>query len=123
MQPLSLGALAFLPASIQVTKPAGMPALPVTLMSKSFPLERRPIGMGAVQAGVDVIAAVKAAGLVDTLNGPDTVVAMLDYRTGKMLYDVRDDLSRSQGATEPGTPSTEPSPGGTAASTSPSPAP
>ena len=63
------------------------------------------------------------SGHIDTLNGPDTVVALLDYRTGKMLYDVRDDLSQSQGSTEPGTPSAEPSPGGTATSTSPSPAP
>ena len=65
----------------------------------------------------------QVSGHIDTLNGPDTVVAMLDYRTGKMLYDVRDDLSRSQGATEPGTPSAEPSPGGTSTSTSPSPTP
>ena len=63
------------------------------------------------------------SGHIDTVNGPDTVVALLDYRTGKMLYDVRDDLSQSQGATEPGTPSAEPSPGATATSTSPPPVP
>jgi len=65
----------------------------------------------------------QVSGHIDTLNGPDTIVAMLDYRTGKLLYDVRDDLSQSQGATEPGTASTDPSPGGTATSASPSPAP
>ena len=46
----------------------------------------------------------QVSGHIDTLNGPDTVVALLDYRTGKLLYDVRHDLTPSQGATEPGTP-------------------
>jgi hypothetical protein len=63
------------------------------------------------------------SGHIDTVNGPDTVVALLDYRTGKMLYDVRDNLTPSQGSTEPGTPSAQPSPGSTAATTSPVPAP
>ncbi len=65
----------------------------------------------------------QVSGHIDTLSGPDTVVAMLDYRTGKLLYDVRDDLSQSQGATEPDTSSAEPSPSATATSTSPLPTP
>ena len=55
----------------------------------------------------------QVSGHIDTLSGPDTVVALLDYRSGKLLYDVRSDLTASQGATEPGTPAVQPSPGST----------
>ena len=65
----------------------------------------------------------QVSGHIDTLNGPDTIVALLDYRTGKLLYDVRHDLTPSQGATEPAAPSAAPSPGGASTSTSPVPAP
>jgi hypothetical protein len=61
----------------------------------------------------------QVSGHIDTVNGPDTVVALLDYRTGRVLYDVRHDLPQGPGATEPtGSSSAEPSPDVT---TSPSP--
>ena len=41
-------------------------------------------------------------GAVDTVSDrSDTIVAMLDYRTGRMLYDVRDDLLPSELTPEP----------------------
>ena len=66
----------------------------------------------------------QVSGHIDTLNGPDTVVALLDYRSGKLLYDVRHDLTASQGSTEPGTPvqaspGSTPSPGSSASTPSP----
>ncbi len=61
----------------------------------------------------------QVTGHIDTVNGPDTIVALLDYRTGRVLYDVRHDLSQGAGATEPaGSSPTEPSP---AVTTTPSP--
>jgi len=47
----------------------------------------------------------QVSGHIDTVNGPDTVVALLDYRTGRVLYDVRRDLPQGAGATEPASPS------------------
>ena len=58
-------------------------------------------------------------GHIDTVNGPDTVVALLDYHHGRVLYDVRRDLPPGAGTTEPGSPApVEPSPG---VSTTPAP--
>ena len=59
----------------------------------------------------------QVTGHIDTLNGPDTVVALFDYKSAKALYDVRHDLPQGAGTSEPAD-STSPSPG---ASTSPSP--
>ncbi len=57
----------------------------------------------------------QVSGHIDTVSGPDTVVALLDYRTGRVLYDVRRDLPQGAGATEPAGPSPAgPSPGVTA---------
>ena len=51
-------------------------------------------------------------GEVDTVSEKtDTIVALLDYRTGRVLYDIRDDLTSAELAPAPG------------ASASPSPAP
>ena len=47
----------------------------------------------------------QVSGHIDTVNGPDTVVALLDYRTGRVLYDVRRDLPQGAGTTEPAGPS------------------
>jgi len=48
-------------------------------------------------------------GAVDTVSDrDDTIVAMLDYRTGRLLYDIRDDLLPSELVPEPSSP--EPSP-------------
>ena len=56
----------------------------------------------------------QVSGHIDTVAGPDTVVALLDYRTGRVLYDVRRDLPQGEGATEPAGPSSAaPSPGAT----------
>ncbi len=42
-------------------------------------------------------------GVVDTVSDQgDTVVAMLDYNTGRVLYDVRDDLTATDLAPQPG---------------------
>jgi hypothetical protein len=61
----------------------------------------------------------QVSGHIDTVNGADTIVALLDYRTGRVLYDVRHDLAPGGGATEPsGSSSAEPAP---AATTTPSP--
>ena len=43
----------------------------------------------------------QVTGHIDTVGGPDTVVALLDYRTGRVLYDVRRDLPQGAGTTEP----------------------
>jgi hypothetical protein len=44
----------------------------------------------------------QASGHIDTVGGPGhTIVALLDYKTGKVLYDVRSDLTPSQNTTEP----------------------
>jgi hypothetical protein len=50
-------------------------------------------------------------GVIDTISDrTDTIVAMLDYRTGRVLYDVRDDLLPSELSPEPSaTPQPEPS--------------
>ncbi len=51
-------------------------------------------------------------GTIDTVSEQaDTVVALLDYQTGRILYDVRDDLTAEELATPPGeTQSPSPSP-------------
>jgi hypothetical protein len=50
-------------------------------------------------------------GAVDTVTEhSDTIVAMLDYRTGRVLYDIRDDLLPSELTPEP---SATPQPGAT----------
>jgi hypothetical protein len=42
-------------------------------------------------------------GVVDTVSDEtDTVVALLDYKTGRVLYDVRDDLTPAEMAPQPG---------------------
>jgi hypothetical protein len=47
-------------------------------------------------------------GAVDTISDrSDTIVAMLDYRTGRVLYDLRDDLTPAELRPEP-TPSATP---------------
>ncbi len=54
----------------------------------------------------------QVSGHIDGVAGPDTIVAMLDYRSGRWLYDVRRDLP-TPGATEPAsgaTPSASASP-------------
>jgi hypothetical protein len=49
-------------------------------------------------------------GAVDTVSDKsDTIVALLDYNTGRVLYDVRDDLTPSELAPQPGD-SASPSP-------------
>jgi hypothetical protein len=59
----------------------------------------------------------QVSGHIDTLNGPDTVVALLDYKSAKVLYDVRRDLPQGTGTTEPtDTSSASPSPSTTAPS-------
>jgi len=55
----------------------------------------------------------QVSGHIDGVGGPDTVVAMLDYRSGRWLYDVRHDLP-TPAATEPASGSTDtPSPSST----------
>jgi hypothetical protein len=51
-------------------------------------------------------------GVIDTVpNSHDAIVGMLDYRTGRLLYDVRDDLLPSQLTPEPTTsPGASPAP-------------
>lgn len=45
-------------------------------------------------------------GVVDTVHKPGLMlVSMLDYQTGRLLYDVRDDLTPAELATPPETPS------------------
>ena len=57
----------------------------------------------------------QVSGHIDTVDGGDTVVALLDYRSGQTLYDVRRDLPQSPAASEPTSPSSaEPSPDVTA---------
>jgi hypothetical protein len=57
----------------------------------------------------------QVSGHIDGVSGPDTVVALLDYRTGRVLYDVR--AVGGTGAAEPAGPSpgvtTTPSAGAT----------
>ena len=49
-------------------------------------------------------------GVVDTISdSSDTLVALLDYRSGRVLYDVRDDLTPAELAPQPGD-TTTPSP-------------
>ena len=49
-------------------------------------------------------------GVVDTVSDTtDTIVALLDYNTGRVLYDVRDDLTPAEMAPQPGD-SASPSP-------------
>jgi hypothetical protein len=54
-------------------------------------------------------------GVIDTISDRgDTVVALLDYDTGRVLYDVRDDLLPAELTPEPtSSPLPEPSPSGT----------
>ena len=54
-------------------------------------------------------------GVIDTLsNRTDTIVALLDYDTGRVIYDVRDDLLPSELTPEPTSPPLpEPWPSGT----------
>jgi len=50
--------------------------------------------------------------VVDTVsNKTDTVVALLDYSTGRVLYDIRDDLTPAELSPQPGdTASPSPAP-------------
>ncbi len=49
-------------------------------------------------------------GAVDTVSDTtDTIVALLDYKSGRVLYDVRDDLTPAELAPQPGD-SASPSP-------------
>jgi hypothetical protein len=54
-------------------------------------------------------------GVIDTISDrSDTIAALLDYDTGRVLYDVRDDLLPSELGPEPtSSPLPEPSPSGT----------
>jgi len=54
-------------------------------------------------------------GAIDTVSDrSDTLVALLDYDTGRVLYNVRDDLLPSELAPEPASPpQPEPSPSAT----------
>ena len=51
-------------------------------------------------------------GTVDTVSDTtDTIVALLDYQSGRVLYDIRDDLTPAELAPQPGasaSPSPEP---------------
>ncbi len=48
--------------------------------------------------------------MVDTVSGSsDTLVALLDYKTGRVLYDIRDDLTPAELAPQP-SDSASPSP-------------
>jgi hypothetical protein len=51
-------------------------------------------------------------GAVDTVSAKsDTIVALLDYKSGRVLYDIRDDLTSAELAPQPGdSPSPSPSP-------------
>ena len=53
-------------------------------------------------------------GVIDTISGrTDTIVALLDYDTGRVIYDVRDDLPPPELTPEPtSSPLPEPSPSG-----------
>ena len=49
-------------------------------------------------------------GVVDTISGSgNTIVALLDYRSGRVLYDIRDDLTPAELAPRP-SDTTTPSP-------------
>jgi len=52
----------------------------------------------------------QVTGHVDPYEGGDTVVALLDYRSGDVLYDVRDDLPTATGPAPPASPSAALSP-------------
>lgn len=50
-------------------------------------------------------------GVVDTIHQPGlTLVGLLDYRTGRLLYDVRDDLTAAELTAPSESPTTTPSP-------------
>ncbi len=55
----------------------------------------------------------QVSGHIDGVQGGNTVVALLDYRSGRTLYDVRSDLPHLGGGEPATTPSAEPSPGAT----------
>jgi len=55
----------------------------------------------------------QVSGHIDGVPGGNTVVALLDYRSGRSLYDVRSDLPHLGGAEPATTPSAGPSPGTT----------
>lgn len=55
----------------------------------------------------------QVTGHIDGVKGPDAVVALLDYESGRTLYDVRRDLPQHGGVEPTTTPSGEPSPGAT----------
>jgi hypothetical protein len=51
----------------------------------------------------------QVTGVVDTISdSQDVIVGMLDYRTGHLLYDARDDLLPSQLVPEPSPSSSQP---------------
>jgi len=43
----------------------------------------------------------QVSGHIDAVKGSNTVVALLDYRSGRVLYDVRSDLPANLGGTQP----------------------
>jgi hypothetical protein len=55
----------------------------------------------------------QVSGHIDGVGGPDTIVAMLDYRSGRWLYDVRHDLPASASAEPASGSATTPSPSAT----------
>ena len=52
----------------------------------------------------------QVTGHVEGYEGTDTVVALLDYRTGEVLYDVRDDLEGASSPAPVASPSATPAP-------------
>jgi len=55
----------------------------------------------------------QVTGHIDGVKGSDAVIALLDYESGRTLYDVRRDLPQRGGVEPTTTPSDEPSPGAT----------
>jgi len=55
----------------------------------------------------------QVTGHIDGVKGSDAVIALLDYESGRTLYDVRRDLPQRGGVEPTTTPSDEPSPSAT----------
>ena len=55
----------------------------------------------------------QVTGHIDGVKGSDAVIALLDYESGRTLYDVRHDLPQRGGVEPTTTPSDEPSPSAT----------